>query len=91
VKSSDFLNSAFSVTDAAIQKQFGRSPLYLREGGSIPVIADFKNRAGLDAIMVGLFTPEDNLHAPNESFDIELMKKATATFADIFRSLGEPK
>ena len=91
VKSSDFLNSAFSVTDVAIQKQFGRSPLYLREGGSIPVIADFKNRAGLDAIMVGLFTPEDNLHAPNESFDIELMKKATATFADIFRSLGEPK
>jgi acetylornithine deacetylase/succinyl-diaminopimelate desuccinylase-like protein len=41
--------------------------------------------------MVGLFTPKDNLHAPNESFDIELMKKATATFADIFRSLGEPK
>ena len=91
VECSNFLKNAFSVTDLAIQKQFGKSPLYLREGGSIPVIADFKNRAGLDAIMVGLFTPEDNLHAPNESFDIELMQKATATFADIFRSLGEPR
>ena len=91
VECSNFLKNAFSVTDLAIQKQFGKSPLYLREGGSIPVIADFKNRAGLDAIMVGLFTPEDNLHAPNESFDIELMQKATATFADIFRSLCEPR
>ena len=88
---SSFIKNAFSVTELAIQKQFGKSPLYLREGGSIPVIADFKNRAGLDAIMVGLFTPEDNLHAPNESFDIGLMQKATETFADIFRSLGGPK
>lgn len=87
----DFLRNAFSVTDSAIKKLFGNSPLYLREGGSIPVIADFKNRAGLEAIMVGLFTPEDNLHAPNESFDIELMNKATATFAEIFSFLGKQK
>lgn len=91
VECSNFLREAFSFTDSAISKQFGKSPLYLREGGSIPVIADFKNRAGLDAIMVGLFTPEDNLHAPNESFDIALMQKATATFADIFRSLSKQK
>ena len=87
----DFLRNAFSVTDSAIKKQFGNSPLYLREGGSIPVIADFKNRSGLEAMMVGLFTPEDNLHAPNESFDLDLMNKATATFAEIFRSLGKRK
>ena len=91
VDCTDFLRNAFSVTDSAIKKQFGNSPLYLREGGSIPVIADFKNRAGLEAIMVGLFTPEDNLHAPNESFDIELMNKATATFAEIFSFLGKQK
>ena len=91
VDCTDFLRNAFSVTDSAIKKLFGNSPLYLREGGSIPVIADFKNRAGLEAIMVGLFTPEDNLHAPNESFDIELMNKATATFAEIFSFLGKQK
>ena len=91
INCTDFLRNAFSVTDSAIKKQFGNSPLYLREGGSIPVIADFKNRAGLEAIMVGLFTPEDNLHAPNESFDIELMNKATETFAEIFSFLGKQK
>ena len=87
----DFLKKAFSVTDYAIKKQFKKSPLYLREGGSIPVIEEFKSRAGLEAIMVGLFTPEDNLHAPNESFDIDLMNKATATFAEIFSSLDKQK
>ena len=53
------------------------------------MIADFKNRAGFEAIMVGLFTPEDNSYAPNESFDIELMNKAIMTFAEIFNFLGK--
>ena len=83
------LAEVFKITDGAILENFGRSPLYLREGGSIPVIADFKNRAGLDAIMVGLFTPKDNLHAPNESFDLELMNRAIATFAEIFKSISK--
>lgn len=86
---SDRLKRAFSATDEAIRAHFGAAPLYLREGGSIPVIADFKHRAGLDAIMVGLFTPKDNLHAPNESFDLGLMDRAIAAFADIFRSIAE--
>lgn len=86
---SDQLRRAFSETDKAIREHFGSRPLYLREGGSIPVIADFKHRAGLDAIMVGLFTPEDNLHAPNESFDLCLMERAIAAFSQIFRSIAE--
>ena len=73
----------------AIKKYFGNEPLYVKEGGSIPVIADFKHRAGLDSIMIGLFTPEDNLHAPNESFDLELMDKAIKVFQDIFTDLSK--
>jgi acetylornithine deacetylase/succinyl-diaminopimelate desuccinylase-like protein len=56
----------------------------LREGGSIPVIADFNKRAGLDALMIGLFTPIDNLHAPDEGFDLQLMENAIAAFEQIF-------
>jgi len=86
---SDQLKSVFRASDNAIRTHFGSAPLYLREGGSIPVIADFKHRAGLDAIMVGLFTPKDNLHAPNESFDLGLMDRAIATFTQIFRTIAE--
>ena len=82
------LANAFRCVAAAITNNFEKEPIYLREGGSIPVIADFKQRAGLDAIMVGLFTPIDNLHAPDESFDLELMNKAIATFEEVFISIS---
>ena len=82
------LAGAFDAAQAAITQNFGKAPLYLREGGSIPVIADFKARAGLDAVMIGLFTPLDNLHAPDESFDLGLMERAVTAFEDIFKSLA---
>ncbi|MEM7792609.1 MAG: M20/M25/M40 family metallo-hydrolase [Verrucomicrobiota bacterium] len=82
------LSLAFKSAEASINRSFGTAPIYLREGGSIPVIADFKNRAGLDALMIGLFTPVDNLHAPDESFDLALMHKAIAAFEEIFRNIA---
>ena len=83
------LRKAFAAVDAAIESAFGKAPLYLREGGSIPVIADFKKQAGLDAIMVGLFTPKDNLHAPDESFDLALMQRGITAFASIFQQIAQ--
>ncbi|CAI8267653.1 MAG: Succinyl-diaminopimelate desuccinylase [Opitutia bacterium UBA7350] len=85
---SPVLARAFEATENAITNHFGKAPLFLREGGSIPVIADFKERAGLDAVMVGLFTPVDNLHAPDESFDLALMERAVNTFTEVFKSLA---
>lgn len=82
------LARAFAAADVAIANQFGRAPIYLREGGSIPVIADFKKRAGLDALMIGLFTPVDNLHAPDESFSLSLMDNAISAFEKIIKSIA---
>ena len=72
---SPVLAQAFRAADAAIAKVFGRRPLYLREGGSVPIIADIKRVLGLDSVMFGLFLPEDNLHAPNESFHLGVMER----------------
>ncbi|MGJ8651879.1 MAG: M20/M25/M40 family metallo-hydrolase [Opitutaceae bacterium] len=82
------LARAFKSADRAIEESFGNPPIYLREGGSIPVIADFSKRAGLDALMVGLFTPVDNLHAPDESFDLGLMDRAITAFEQIFKDIA---
>jgi acetylornithine deacetylase/succinyl-diaminopimelate desuccinylase-like protein len=76
---SPVLARAFRATDAAVTQIWGRPPLYLREGGSVPIIADIKKVAGLDSVMLGLFLPEDNLHAPNESFNLDVMKKGVET------------
>jgi acetylornithine deacetylase/succinyl-diaminopimelate desuccinylase-like protein len=73
------LARAFQATDKAVAEIWGKAPLYLREGGSVPIIAEIKRVTGLDSIMLGLFLPEDNLHAPNEGFSLEVMKKGIAT------------
>jgi acetylornithine deacetylase/succinyl-diaminopimelate desuccinylase-like protein len=72
---SPVLARAFRAADRAITEVFGREPLYLREGGSVPIIADIKRVLGLDSVMMGLFLPEDNLHAPDESFHLGVMRK----------------
>jgi acetylornithine deacetylase/succinyl-diaminopimelate desuccinylase-like protein len=82
------LARAFKAADTAIGAKFGKAPIYLREGGSIPVIADFKKRAGLDALMIGLFTPVDNLHAPDESFSLPLMENAISAFEQIIQDIA---
>lgn len=76
---SPVLAAAFRATETAVTEIWGRPPLYLREGGSVPIIADIKRVTGLDSILIGLFLPEDNLHAPNESFNLDIMKRGIAT------------
>jgi len=69
------LASAFDITDQLSSELFGKPALYMREGGSIPIINDIKNILGLDSILIGLYLPEDGYHAPNESFSLEMMEK----------------
>jgi len=72
---SPILARAFRAVDKAVTEVWGKAPLYLREGGSVGLIADLNQVLGLDAVMMGLFLPEDNLHAPNESFHLGVMEK----------------
>jgi acetylornithine deacetylase/succinyl-diaminopimelate desuccinylase-like protein len=85
---SPVLARAFRATEQAVREVWGRAPLYLREGGSVPIISDIKRVTGLDSVMMGLFLPEDNLHAPNESFNLDVMRKGTATTRRMLRALA---
>jgi len=88
---SPVLARAFRAADTAITEIWGRAPLYLREGGSVPIIADIKRVTGLDSVMFGLFLPEDNLHAPNESFNLDVMKKGIETTQRMLAALAAGK
>ncbi len=83
------LASAFRAADRAIAAEFGKPPLYLREGGSVPIIADLKRITGLDSLMIGLFLPEDRLHAPDESFHLGVMEKGIAASKRILKQVAE--
>jgi len=86
---SSVLAEAFAATEKAIEGAFGKKPLFLREGGSIPIIADMKRTLGLDSVMIGLFLPEDNLHAPNESLNLSVLKKGIQASKAILKSVAK--
>ncbi|MDP3073163.1 MAG: M20/M25/M40 family metallo-hydrolase [Opitutaceae bacterium] len=85
---SPVLARAFRATETAVNEVWGRPPLFLREGGSIPIIASIKAKTGLDSVMFGLFLPEDNLHAPNESFNLDVMKRGIETTRRILTAVA---
>ena len=54
----------------ALRTAFGREAVLLREGGSIPIVTEFKRILGADTLLLGLALPDDNAHSPNEKFDL---------------------
>ena len=54
----------------AYEEAFGKEPLFVRRGGSIPVVADFRSILGIQTILMGFGLPDDRLHSPNEKFHL---------------------
>ena len=54
----------------ALEKAFGCKPVVMREGGSIPIVNQFKKILGADSLLLGLGLPDDCAHSPNEKFDL---------------------
>ncbi len=81
------MKNAFVAVDECSKATFGKSPILLREGASIPLISEIKSVTGLDSLMFGLFTAEDNLHAPNESFPIRTIENAVKYYEMFFEKI----
>jgi acetylornithine deacetylase/succinyl-diaminopimelate desuccinylase-like protein len=86
---SPILARGFELVDQAVKEVFGKRPLYLREGGTVGSIEAFKSVLGLDSIMLGMFLPEDNLHAPNESFDLGVYAKGSQVSEAVLEGLAQ--
>jgi acetylornithine deacetylase/succinyl-diaminopimelate desuccinylase-like protein len=67
----DFDNSYVQAAGRAIEKGFGKRPVYTREGGSIPIVSDFQAALNVPVVLFGFGLPDDNLHAPNEKFNLD--------------------
>jgi acetylornithine deacetylase/succinyl-diaminopimelate desuccinylase-like protein len=65
----------------AIEKGFGKTPVYIHEGGSIPVVSDLKTILDIDTILLGLGLPDDNTHSPNEKFHLPDYQRGIETIA----------
>jgi acetylornithine deacetylase/succinyl-diaminopimelate desuccinylase-like protein len=58
----------------ALHEVWGRDTVFIRSGGSIPIVGDFARHLGLPSVMMGFGLPDDNLHAPNEKFHLRNFK-----------------
>jgi len=72
----------------AIAATFGVAPVYIREGGSIPVCASFETILGLPVVLLGFTPPDDNAHAPNESMSLPNHETAIRTVATYWDELA---
>ena len=63
-------NPFMSAAALSLKEAFGTEPLFIREGGSIPICADFKELLGLDTILVGFALPDARTHSPNENLHL---------------------
>lgn len=75
----------------AIKTGFGKTPVYMKEGGSIPVAGDFKASLGIDTLFVGFGQNDDNIHSPNERFRIEDFERGCRTAVAIPFELAKVK
>lgn len=72
----------------ALRDAFGREPVLLREGGSIPIVSDFKRILGADSLLVGLALPNANAHSPNEQFSLGIFGRGMRMAARLWPELG---
>jgi len=66
----------------------GRAPVFIRSGGSIPIVPELGKR-GATTILTGIGLPDDGLHAPNEKLDLDQFYKGMEIFGRFFEFLGE--
>jgi acetylornithine deacetylase/succinyl-diaminopimelate desuccinylase-like protein len=72
----------------AYAEVFGKEPIFIREGGSIPVVATFQQMLGIETILMGFGLPDDRLHSPNEKFHLPNFYKGIETVIRFMTKLG---
>jgi acetylornithine deacetylase/succinyl-diaminopimelate desuccinylase-like protein len=72
----------------ALKQVFGKETVFIRSGGSIPIVGDFARHLQIPSVMMGFGLPDDNLHAPNEKFCIANFYAGIESIIRFFEGLG---
>jgi acetylornithine deacetylase/succinyl-diaminopimelate desuccinylase-like protein len=72
----------------ALHDTFRKETVFIRSGGSIPIVTDFQDVLKIPSVMMGFGLPDDNLHAPNEKFHIPNFHRGIETICLFFEKLG---
>jgi acetylornithine deacetylase/succinyl-diaminopimelate desuccinylase-like protein len=73
----------------AMGEVFGKETVYIRSGGSIPIVGSFDEHLKIPSVLMGFGLPDDNLHAPNEKFHLPNFYRGIETVARFLEVVGE--
>ena len=82
----DINSEIFKSVESAVAKVYNKNPHYIRDGGSIPIIATLRQQLNAECVLLGFGLPEDNLHAPNECISVERLQRAYSVFKELLSS-----
>jgi acetylornithine deacetylase/succinyl-diaminopimelate desuccinylase-like protein len=74
---------------AALQQEYGRPAVMIGSGGSIPVVEQIKRTLNIDTLMMGFGLDDDQIHSPNEKFEMRCFHKGTRSHAILLGKLAE--
>jgi acetylornithine deacetylase/succinyl-diaminopimelate desuccinylase-like protein len=83
-----FDNPALNKARDVLGEEWGKKAVAVGAGGSIPIVADFKNVLGMDSLLVGFALDDDRVHSPNEKFDLKCYHKGIRSWARILDALA---
>ena len=78
-----------SAAAAAIEAGFGRRPVFIREGGSIPIVNTFAQQLGAEVLLLGWGQNDDNTHSPNEKFSLADYQRGICASAHLWQELAK--
>ncbi len=79
---------AIRVAAQAFGEVFGRETVFIRSGGSVPIVGDLARRLGIPTVMMGFGLPDDGLHSPNEKFALDNYYKGILAVVHFFEKLA---
>ena len=66
---------AYQAAEKGFEKAFGRKPLAVRRGGSIPIISTFEQVLGIKTVLMGFGLESNAIHSPNENMPLDILRK----------------
>ena len=86
---SDRSSPFVAASSRALEALFGKPPLFVREGGSIPVVSSFNQILGLDTILAGFGLANDRIHSPNEKFELDCFRTAARFGVRVWHEMAQ--